>query len=269
MNQNDKTASINNHAFTLIELLVVIAIVAILAAIIFPVFAQAKKAAKSVACLSNTKEIGLATQIYLEDSDGFYPQSKTADANPQIDDYDGALENPDNGSIFAKILPYTGRGGSTSEDVMYAQGLYACPDDPAPFDASCPDIINIGGPHVISYLINAYFVWGLNESGVGVPASVIEYGERRSVTVNGVSPYCDDIYHPWFNTLNSNLGNSQGVDNEMDTLTGALANSRHNGGANYTFADGHAKRYLWIQTWSPPSNVDMHTPNPDVQKDWY
>ncbi len=58
-----------NNAFTLIELLVVIAIIAILAAILFPVFAQAKAAAKSTATLSNLKQIGTAGQMYLGDYD--------------------------------------------------------------------------------------------------------------------------------------------------------------------------------------------------------
>jgi prepilin-type N-terminal cleavage/methylation domain-containing protein/prepilin-type processing-associated H-X9-DG protein len=56
-------------AFTLIELLVVIAIIAILAAILFPVFAQAKQAAKKTSDLSSIKQLGLAAQIYLSDSD--------------------------------------------------------------------------------------------------------------------------------------------------------------------------------------------------------
>ena len=46
-------------AFTLIELLVVIAIIAILAAILFPVFAQAKEAAKKSQTLNNTKQLAI------------------------------------------------------------------------------------------------------------------------------------------------------------------------------------------------------------------
>lgn len=57
------------RAFTLIELLVVIAIIAILAAILFPVFAQAKAAAKKSASISNSKQITLANIMYAGDYD--------------------------------------------------------------------------------------------------------------------------------------------------------------------------------------------------------
>jgi prepilin-type N-terminal cleavage/methylation domain-containing protein len=60
------------RAFTLIELLVVIAIIAILAAILFPVFAQAKEAAKKTATLAQYKQVGTASQIYLSDYDDLY-----------------------------------------------------------------------------------------------------------------------------------------------------------------------------------------------------
>jgi prepilin-type N-terminal cleavage/methylation domain-containing protein/prepilin-type processing-associated H-X9-DG protein len=59
----------NKKAFTLIELLVVIAIIAILAAILFPVFAQAREKARAIACLSNTKQVGMGAMMYMQDYD--------------------------------------------------------------------------------------------------------------------------------------------------------------------------------------------------------
>jgi prepilin-type N-terminal cleavage/methylation domain-containing protein len=57
------------RGFTLIELLVVIAIIAILAAVLFPVFAKAREAARSRACMSNLNQLGKALKMYLNDHD--------------------------------------------------------------------------------------------------------------------------------------------------------------------------------------------------------
>jgi prepilin-type N-terminal cleavage/methylation domain-containing protein len=74
----------SSRAFTLIELLVVIAIIAILAAILFPVFAQAKFAAKKTVDLSNAKEIGLANKLYLLDSDDTMPLFYAYNSDPTV-----------------------------------------------------------------------------------------------------------------------------------------------------------------------------------------
>jgi len=61
------------RAFTLTELLVVIAIIAVLAAILFPVFTQAKEAAKKTACLSNSRQLTLGVVMYTGDVDDVLP----------------------------------------------------------------------------------------------------------------------------------------------------------------------------------------------------
>ncbi len=152
------------RAFTLIELLVVIAIIAILAAILFPVFAQAKVAAKKITCLSNGNQIGLALMMYMNDYDDTYPQEHPSTGDPADDDSTGQLEGIDYGSPFDKILPYV-----ASRDSSKTQ-LYLCPADPDPHGlklldsagnciGSNPALAPPPGP-LTSFLLNAYYLFG-------------------------------------------------------------------------------------------------------------
>lgn len=100
------------RAFTLIELLVVIAIIAILAAILFPVFAQAKAAAKKTQDISNTKQTALAAIMYTADYE---------DTLPRHDNNGSCLygASPCNTPDWGDFTFPTGGNADTGEPVMY------------------------------------------------------------------------------------------------------------------------------------------------------
>ncbi len=70
------------RAFSLVEVLVVLAILAILAALLLPVLSSARERGRRTACLSNLKQIGLGLQMYIEDFDGYYPNTAFGPSAP-------------------------------------------------------------------------------------------------------------------------------------------------------------------------------------------
>lgn len=106
----------NIRAFTLIELLVVIAIIAILAAILFPVFAQAKEAAKKTSCMSNTKQFNLASIMYSGDVDDTLVMGWNGTAP-------GVLRT--DGSVYRNWFPWT----AAIQPYLKNLGILLCPDN--------------------------------------------------------------------------------------------------------------------------------------------
>lgn len=78
MEQKKQTKPINIYNFTIVELLVVISIIIILAGLLMPTLNKARDKAKSINCVVNLKQIGIAIQTYTVDFDGYYPAKCTS-----------------------------------------------------------------------------------------------------------------------------------------------------------------------------------------------
>jgi prepilin-type N-terminal cleavage/methylation domain-containing protein/prepilin-type processing-associated H-X9-DG protein len=275
---------IKPSGFTLIELLVVITIIAILAAILFPVFAQAREKARAITCDSNMRQIGIALIMYIQDYDEVYPEEHPPCRNPavgsspalpgeQVGDYNGGLENTDYGSPFEKIIPYI-EGENSLHTLSQTLQLYVCPDDKDPhgnqINATGQDLTagatscaagataippTTPFPGVTSYLINAYFLFGLSDASVPDPSETIYIAERNF-------NFCDVHLHPWLGEVWDAPGDTGAIlgqtavppcDSSNPALDGnfAVQSNRHTNGANYTFADGHAKWETYNTTITP------------------
>ncbi len=200
-------------AFTLIELLVVIAIIAILAAILFPVFAQAKEAAKKTTCLSNAKQMGLATMMYIDQNDDmFFWQPWPGGGG--VDYYNGMIQ-PSIG-YYDLLQPF-----------VKSKGLFSCPSNTQTFyNANYP----------LDYKVN----YGLNEllfgykhvnaSVLEAPAEIVSMGDADSI---------------WATFLGYAVEDQPGTVRRYwllsDQQTWFYGTPKHNKMVNGIFADGHAK----------------------------
>ncbi|MFZ2655277.1 MAG: prepilin-type N-terminal cleavage/methylation domain-containing protein [Victivallales bacterium] len=113
----------DNMAFTLVELLVVIAIIAILAAMLLPALKNAKSSAKSISCIGNLRQIGLAGQSYSMDSGDYICPCFT---NPWL-----GAQFPNNWTGL--LAGYMGHSGTSNFQSAQEMPVYICPEIPTRF----------------------------------------------------------------------------------------------------------------------------------------
>lgn len=127
----------HRSAFTLIELLVVIAIIAILAGILFPVFAQARVAAKKASDLSNIKQLTLAAIMYANDFDDTF-----------VANGEGMV--PSNAQNWWTMQPWTGQTGFYNN--LWGAGAGGDPPNQAPLGFMDPGVVQNWGRETHPYV---------------------------------------------------------------------------------------------------------------------
>ena len=218
------------HGFTLIELLVVIAIIAILAAILFPVFAQAKEAAKKSQSLSNVKQIGTAMHLYMGDADDttpttYYTGGKSVDIYQTFQPY---LKNMDIffSPVWQKNVP--------------AGNAQACDN------ANTPDGFYKPKTEDISRCIGYGYNWGFGiwAGGALVGAEVtLAPGESYLPGVSATAAESPAQLASFGDTYNGRRYTMSAIGSILTHYDGPARNSglRHGGSFNFSFLDGHAK----------------------------
>jgi len=225
------------RAFTLIELLVVIAIIAILAAILFPVFAQAREAARKSSCQSNVKQILTSFTMYTTDNDESFPPNgpngNGITSNTPYANCEGwpCIPADGNASWGARIQPY-----------IKNYGIFKCPSANNSARNPWPGMTNSGfepfnnpaRQRSMSYYYSTHFS-AAAESSIDEPASrmiVGETGRDRRAT----------------DTAWKQDGNRRRVTRWTDWY------APHADGSNVGFADGHVK-YFKDQATGPGDNT--------------
>ena len=231
----------NQTAFTLIELLVVIAIISIISAMLLPALARTKAAAQRVDCMSNLRQLGLATQLYWGDNkENSFPLWSKADGAGKTWWFGWLADGADGhrafdlsaGALFAYL-----RGN----DVRLCPMLNP---------AANPQFHPKGTNTIFSYGCNRY-VFGapsqpsVNTSRIGFPTATALFADAASV--DDFLQAETELKEWYYLDLQTNYASPHNYPN---------AHFRHAQKANVSFADGHVGMESMVA-----GSLDRHLPN--------
>ncbi|MCC6442628.1 MAG: prepilin-type N-terminal cleavage/methylation domain-containing protein [Armatimonadetes bacterium] len=225
------------RGFTLIELLVVIAIIAILAAILFPVFAQAREKARAISCMSNCKQIGNAFMMYVQD----YDEHTTIDLGAS------GLMTTAEGQQIAEI-----RYESALYPYTKSIAIYVCPSN----GHKCQGGDCKRAWHFEEMFRNITPGYGMNAcingrsfAAIKSPASTLAFADSWHEICScprAVAWPEGGCCFPGVSASFCGTADNPAIDKSKAT--------RHQGGSNIIFADGHAKWFKAEAIWDARGN---------------
>ncbi len=210
--------------FTLIELLVVISIIAILASILLPALNKARNRAKGISCLNLMREMGLANQMYADESNDYcVPPGNWSLSRCLF-----------NNTLFKELLRLKAVSyGSTWTHIYW------------PSNRLCPSARRIAHPTVSNYYL-APASWGVNVDYMYPKyyvrrADVMKIRGKASTHVFMLDHVCLESYRSTANPTLYNAYGEYGSNSNDSKDSNKRVAYRHNKSANATFFDGHAE----------------------------